>query len=235
MKKINSLLILSLLMVHVTFAQNAQSVKPENSSEPGRFGLGINLSTNGVGGQLAAKLSKNGRLAGRLEGRYLTTSMNNFETEVSGRKLVANATLTLGSVGAMFDYHPFGNAFKITAGYALLLNDVSAVAVTKDSTKYGEISIPPGELGDINFGLTVKPSPYIGLGFGRAIPKKRFGFTFEIGAYYTGSPEISFVSTGMLEPTSANEAVLKENFSGLTWWPVMNLGFNFRLGKIENK
>jgi len=198
------------------------------------FGAGLNLSTNGIGAQVAYSILDNGKLAARLEGRYLSIGLNNYEAAVSGTKLVADATVKLGSIGAMVDYHPFGNAFKLVAGYALLLNDVSAVAITKDSSKFGDVAIPPNEVGDIKFGMTVKPSPYIGLGFGRSVPDKRFGFSFEIGTYYTGSPEITFKTTGMLEPTSANEPILRENLSGLTWWPVMNFGFNFKIGKINN-
>ncbi|MCG9879434.1 MAG: hypothetical protein MH472_02440 [Bacteroidia bacterium] len=231
-KGLYSAITLAYILLNGVNAQNTGVTQP--IPQAGKFGIGLNLSTNGVGGQLAVGLSKNGKFNGRLEGRYFSTDLTNYEAEIGGTKLVANATVKLGSIGAMFDYHPFGNAFKITAGYALLLNDVSATAITKDSTKFGEISVPPNEVGDIQFGLNVKPSPYLGIGFGRAIPKKRFGFTFEIGAYYTGAPEVSFKSTGMLEPTSANEPILRENLSGLTWWPVMNFGFNFRLGKIEN-
>lgn len=234
-KRLYSAFAVALLLLNNISAQETEVFKPEGGANNIQLGVGLNLSTNGIGGQLAASFLKNGKLAARLEGRYLTTSLNNYEAAVSGTKLVANATVKLGSIGAMVDYHPFGNGFKLTAGYALLLNDISAVAITKDSTKYGDISIPPNEVGDISFGLSVKPSPYIGLGFGRAVPKKRFGFTFEIGAYYTGAPEVTFKSTGMLEPTSANEPILRENLSGLTWWPVMNFGFNFRLGKIDKQ
>ncbi|MFN4082582.1 MAG: hypothetical protein ACK4K9_03020 [Bacteroidia bacterium] len=212
-------------------AQKTETFGDANSKKG--FGIGINLSTNGIGGQVAYSFLNNGKLNGRLEARTLSLKMNDYEADINGTKLVADVTVKLGSVGAMIDFHPFGNAFKVTGGYAILLNDISGLAITKDSTKFGDISIPPDEVGTISFGMNVKGSPYIGIGFGRAVPKKRFGFTFEVGSYYTGAPNVTFKTTGMLEPTSANEPTLRKNLSGLTWWPVMNLGFNFRLGKIN--
>ena len=42
---------------------------------------------------------------------------------------------------------------------------------------------------DASLGIN-KVRPYLGIGFGRAIPTKRFGFQFEIGAWMHGSPTL---------------------------------------------
>jgi len=193
--------------------------------------IGANLSTNGIGLQLAHTLNKSGSLAARVGGSYLAIKQENLEVPVDGTTLIADIDAKVGSIGVMLDWHPFNNAFKITGGFAMLLNDIQANAITKDSTKQGDIMIPPDEVGVITFGLKAKASPYIGIGFGRAIPKTRFGFTFEVGSFYTGAQDVTFKATGMLEPSSANEPILQENLSGINWWPVMNFGFNFRLTK----
>lgn len=201
-----------------------------NCTDPG-LGMGLNLSTNGIGLQVAHTLTKKGNVAARLEGRYLRVQQENMEIDLDGTKLIADLDTKVGSLGLMVDWHPFNNAFKITGGFAMLLNDISGTAITKDSTKQGDIMIPPDEVGTITFGMKASASPYIGIGFGRAIPKSRFGFTFEVGSYFTGAQDVTFKATGMLEPSSVNEAVLQDNLSGLNWWPVMNFGFNFRLTK----
>ncbi len=216
-------------------AQTASTPNPSSSetkicTDKG-LGLGVNLSTNGIGLQLAHTLTKSGNLAARVEGRYLAIKRENLEVDLDGTKLIADIDTKVGSIGVMLDWHPFKNAFKITGGFAMLFNDIGATAITKDSTEQGDIMIPPDEVGVITFGLKAKASPYIGIGFGRAIPKTRFGFTFEVGSYFTGAQDVTFKATGMLEPSSANEPILQENLSGLTWWPVMNFGFNFRLTK----
>lgn len=41
--------------------------------------------------------------------------------------------------------------------------------------------------------------PYLGLGFGRLIPKKRFGARFEIGAQFEGKPVVYADGVGDLQ------------------------------------
>lgn len=201
---------------------------------PGRagFGLGINFSTNGPGIDLAKSFGKKGRLAVRLAGNYMAIGVKDYIFKLDQTELVINADIKLGSLGAIIDLHPFANAFKISAGYSVLLTEVKVTALTKDSTKQGDVMISPAEIGQIDAGITIKPSIYLGMGFGRAVPRKRVGFTFEVGAYFIKHPDLSFKVSGMLEPTSSQEKVLQDNLSGLSWLPVMNFGMNFRLGKL---
>lgn len=195
------------------------------------IGFGINFATNGLGIDLAKNLTQKGRLALRLSGNYLPVSVKNQEFTMDQTALLINADVKLGSIGAILDIHPFGGAFKVSAGYSILLTEISATAITKDSTKQGDIMIPPAEVGIIKTGITFKPSPYIGMGIGRAVPKRRVGFTMEVGAYYIEQPKLSFKATGMLEPTSSQESVLQNNLKGLSWLPVLNMSLNFRLSK----
>lgn len=49
----------------------------------------------------------------------------------------------------------------------------------------------PAEKGDVKAYAKVKGfRPYVGLGFGRAVPKKRIGCQFDLGVQFWGSPEI---------------------------------------------
>ncbi len=195
------------------------------------IGFGINFSSNGVGINLAKNLTQKGRFAIRLYGTYMPYSIKNMAFDLDKTALVINADIKLGSIGAILDIHPFGGPFKISAGYAMLLTQINATALTRDSTKQGDIMIPPDEVGKITTGITFNPSPYVGIGFGHAVPRGRVGFNFEFGAYYVGQPKLDFKVSGMLEPTSSQESVLQNNLKGLSWLPVLNMGFNFRLTK----
>lgn len=54
-----------------------------------------------------------------------------------------------------------------------------------------QYKIPINEDGNVTGGLKVSGfRPYLGLGFGRAIPKNRIGFRFEIGASFQGKPKV---------------------------------------------
>ena len=55
----------------------------------------------------------------------------------------------------MLDYHPFGNSFKLTTGFAILLNEVHNVAKLRDSSVQGNIKISPDEVGSINIDYSI--------------------------------------------------------------------------------
>jgi len=77
------------------------------------------------------------------------------------------------------------------------------------------------------------------------VPKKRVGFSFEIGFYYTGIPTIKTKATKMLEPISTRQyPVLVDDWyygnspdllhDELSFLPVINCGLNIKLGKIKS-
>lgn len=238
MKKLNSLLLLTyLFLANLGLAQTAQNnIVLHNGNLKHSRGLGLNLSTNGFGIQLAHSILKNGKLLARLEGRYYHAEISNHEIYFNGIKMHVNGFIKRGSIGILIDYHPFKNSFKFTTGFSILLNEVKNVAKSKDSVQFGDLTISPDEIGSINIDYKVEPSPYFGIGYGRAIPKKRFGITAEIGFYYVNTPKINYNGTGLLETTnprniSVNNLFVKDvyNFPII---PVYNLGLNIRLGKI---
>ena len=54
----------------------------------------------------------------------------------------------------------------------------------------GGVGIPIDSNGDIDGGFKVKGfRPYVGLGFGRALPKNRLAFNFELGVQFEGKPK----------------------------------------------
>ncbi|OYU94275.1 MAG: hypothetical protein CFE21_16955 [Bacteroidetes bacterium B1(2017)] len=194
--------------------------------------IGLIISTDGVGLQFAQNLNAKKNLAIRVGGMYIPYTLSNFAYNFDGTDLLINGDIKLGAFQAIFDYHPFSNAFKLSGGAAYMLSAISATAMVKDSVKQGDISISPDEVGKIDVGLKVGPiCPYVGLGFGRAVPRSRFSFNFELGAYYINQPQVSFKASGMLEPTSSQQKVLQDNMSGYNWLPIMNFGFNFKIGK----
>jgi hypothetical protein len=113
------------------------------------------------------------------------------------------------------------------------MSKVTSTAQLRDSTPQGDIQISPDEVGQIK--AEIKPSsniaPYLGIGFGRAIPKNRVGVSFEIGTYYMGSPNVDFYCTKMLEPTSSMKTVLTDNLSPNQWLPRISLSINVKLTK----
>jgi len=74
---------------------------------------------------------------------------------------------------------------------------------------------------------TVKP--YLGLGFGRAIPKSHLGVAFEIGAFYQGTPALKSDSPDIQNLINGELSGLTEVLNKLSIYPVVSLKLNFRL------
>ena len=216
---------------------SATSVLVEDKLGSHAWGASLNLTSNGIGVELSRSLTTNRKLVARIGGNYLAYDLKDFPynngSKAKPQYLLANANIVLGSIGAYIDWHPFGNAFKLTGGVAYLMSKVTSTAQLRDSTPQGDIQISPDEVGQIK--AEIKPSsniaPYIGIGFGRAIPKNRVGVSFEMGTYYMGSPNVDFYCTKMLEPTSSMKTVLSDNLSPNQWLPRLSLSINIKLTK----
>lgn len=240
--KVYSLLATSMLAVQL-MAQTPAAKPVETATPPlpetnkagtNGVGFGLMFGSDGAGVSLGKCISKQGKMYVQLSGSYAPITLSEFPYSFSGKDVVIDADVKLGSISAILEYHPFGNAFKLSAGAAYMLTKINAVAFVKDSAKQGDIMISPKEVGDIQFGISTNPiCPYVGIGFGRAVPRKRVAFNFEIGSYYLNKPILNFKTTGMLEPTSTQEDVMSSNLSTYKWMPSLKMGLIFKLGKLE--
>ena len=59
------------------------------------------------------------------------------------------------------------------------------------AAKLGDYNLMPDDNGNANAYIKVNNiRPYVGLGFGRAVPKSRVGFQFDLGAQFWGNPKV---------------------------------------------
>lgn len=108
----------------------------------------------------------------------------------------------------------------------------------KVGVKLGNYFLEPNKDGVIKTSLEVNAlRPYIGIGFGRAVPTKhRFACNFDLGFQFWGTPKIylegdngkKHLDKSDLAPESAK--ALKK-LSETTFWPVLNVRCAFRLFK----
>jgi hypothetical protein len=116
-------------------------------------------------------------------------------------------------------------------GVYFLKNEISGnVFYTKD-LKLNDMVITASEVGAMKGTYTTasKIAPYIGVGLGRTVPKKRIGLSLDLGAIYKGEPMLDIVATGLLKGNESNEAILNRNFKPLQWHPVVNLRLAVKL------
>jgi hypothetical protein len=185
-----------------------------------RSAIGISAGLPGFGLDYAYNINR----SLNLRVGFLAFSLSDFNTDldISGQSVNVNANLNSTVFDLMLEYHPTTNkAFKLVAGLSYLDNvGVNTLVLLNDDIGYGDLIIDNEEIGDIDITLDYTGiAPYLGFGFGRAVPKKRAGFSIELGAYYAGGPDVTIEASGMLENTSEEEQELEDNLSSYSWIP----------------
>ncbi len=103
------------------------------------------------------------------------------------------------------DFYPFPkSSFFVTGGFSFGGKEVITVTGTADEETMKYIDLGYKFAADLDgYDLKIDDNgqvrataevsgfrPYLGLGFGRLIPKNRVGFRFEIGAQFQGKPKL---------------------------------------------
>lgn len=141
---------------------------------------------------------------------YLPQPIDFYDVPVQGKLNMIN-----GKVMINFFPIPLGSNFHITVGAFFGKSDVVEVYNTIDGQlapineantlirdnnlpfdeiglKLGDYLLTPDANGNVKATLKTNGfKPYVGLGFGRAVPKiKRVSFKFDLGAMFWGTPEV---------------------------------------------
>jgi hypothetical protein len=202
-----------------------------------RIGISLNAGTLGVGLEASTSLTSN--LAVRVGADGLLFPYNyNYEGNTVGIpytvKLKAEAKLFNGH--AFVDFFPFPSSFPfhLTAGVVAGTPQIITVSGTPGAgevVEIGDISIDPGVEGKVEASLKVNSvKPYVGIGFGRSVPRSHVGFKCELGAMYQGTPQIEVV-TGKLLEGQVNEKLSNFNklLKNFNMYPVLKLQVIFAL------
>ena len=150
----------------------------------------------------------------------------------------------------LLDYHP-GGVFHFTAGFFIGTTKIGAKGYFADSNNKKSVPLPgknwPSVKIDDNTRMEFKDGkaevglqignhvkPYFGLGLGRAVPKKRVSFKFELGVLYQGNTyearqnnKIYDLSTSTQEEFRDIDDILSEPYFG--FWPQMNFQLSYRI------
>ncbi len=144
------------------------------------------------------------------------------------------------------EIRPWANWFYVAAGTAYIDNDydLQGRAAGSDTIKInGEnyVAATPNGVGSVTGTMKYKNNlaPYLGLGLSPSITD-RFGVFGEVGAYYTGNPEVrlnannlTYAGTGIDPNGSAQQAANVDankirNDDKYEWLPVAKVGLSFR-------
>ena len=161
------------------------------------------------------------------------------DVSVNGTKYDADLDNNVAYLNA--EIRPWANWFYMAAGvgyidskYELKGRPGSDGEIRIDGKTYG------AEVGDVvgrlKYGNDI--APYVGIGFSPAITN-RWGVFGELGAFYTGNPDVNLYNTGnagaldVNGTTTAGQALANErdklrNDDKYEWLPVAKLGVSFR-------
>lgn len=224
MRKIITTILLSML---ICGSQYAQEEMEKDSLKVRKNAFGVSLGT-GYGFSYSRTWIQN-KLYLTASYNALPYSIEDFEQEINGEDMLADAKLDFQNFDVKLSYHPFANAFKLVGGIGFFSsNNINVFATFKNNITVGEVVFNAEDSGnlDINFDWS-RTTPFLGFGFGRAVPNKRLGFAVDFGTYFSSSPEITLDATGIIEQTQDQEALLNESFESFKFIPYASFKLSY--------
>ncbi|HBT11451.1 MULTISPECIES: hypothetical protein [Leeuwenhoekiella] len=221
-------LLLTLLLCIPLFTNAQMSIAlldPSASEFEPRYALAINGSSLGGGLEVARSISEKFNLRIRANSfnfknlDYSVDIGNTGTLDLSGNARMLETDLSL-------EFLPFKKAsFKLVGGLGYFFNALGSVnALYAQPVNFGQITITPDQFGTADLKLDYSGlSPYLGLGFGRAVPKNRVGLSVELGTFYLSEPDLIIDATKMLSPLADQAPSIELNISDYRWYPFLNL------------
>lgn len=184
-------------------------VQPAAAGNSG-VALGLKGGTLGAGVEATVRLTDklNFRMGGNQYSKEETAKEDDIEYEIE---------LNLSSAAALFDWHPFGGVFRVTAGALLNGNELEFEARPAVEYIIGDTTYDLGEVGRLEGKVDFDDvAPYASIGWGNAVGKnKNITFSFEIGAVFQGKPEVDLTATGSLSTNAAFQAEMQKEEDNL--------------------
>jgi len=160
----------------------------------------------------------------------------------------ADMTAALGLVNGklLVDFYPLKRKFHLTGGFFVGKSDLVSITgklaqaaevfTVMENHGYDDFSdfmdeynITFRDIKDINAALTVSSiKPYLGFGFGRAIPKRLINVKFEMGALFWGTPELTSKNKNIQELIDGELGGMNDVMKKLSVYPVISLKVNFK-------
>lgn len=189
----------------------------------------VTAGTMGIGPEVGVRF--NDHLGVRAAAGFLNADGT---AESDGEKY--DAKLRLKSYGAMVDVHPFGGAFRLSAGARINRSRVDVGLTPSGETTIGEEDYTAAEVGRISGRANVKKfAPALTFGWAG---KNRRGFYVgtEFGVLFQGAYRIErFQSSGTLRDDPAFQAALErervslqKDVDKVKVWPIAQLALGWR-------
>ncbi len=189
--------------------QSFAQLDPDEMGFFNHVSIGVSAGTDGIGIDLGAPLGTH--FATRVGVSFFPSVKYKFDVNAGSNnagifvkdKVDLEGKLDMTNFKLLFDYYPsLNSSFRITAGAFIgadkiisVYNDGPFIAnpayYGTAGVKLGDYRITSDAQGNVSADLKVnKFKPYLGIGFGRAVPRKRIGLAFDLGVQFWGSPGV---------------------------------------------
>jgi hypothetical protein len=191
------------------------------------------VGSQGIGGDIVKDFAPN--FNGRLNVNWYNYTLNDFTTN----SVAMDIKLQLLTFGALVDWFPMDNGFRLAAGAYINMNKITAqdklaaaTAVTVNGTLYPAVT-------DLSLDVAFNTlAPYIGLGYGNPMNSgSAWTFSLDLGLMYQGDPKVTFASTDAvfvgttaIADLNAETAVridANNDSQWLKWYPVVAVGVSY--------
>ena len=192
--------------------------------------VGAKVSTLGLGGE--GEMSITDSIGVRVGINYYTYSFSAPEGAIN-----YDFDLNLMSVPILVDWHPLKGSFRLTGGAIYNGNNFEASANYIGTIDIGGTVYSAADAGVVKADIEFNSfAPYLGFGWDTTFGDEGgFGFSFDAGAMFQGSPDASFTTTGLLasDPTfmadlATEDQELQDAMDNFTIYPVVGFGINYR-------
>jgi hypothetical protein len=204
--------------------------------------LGIQAGSNALGGiDFAINVAK--FLNIRVGYNYMAAAKPNYKPNLSSfgldfkeiQDVVNVATkVNFSNANLIAEFLPTKKQrlrLAVGLGYMLGSNNIEGKMTTSASVRKDGFEITPSDIGSLSITAATKSKvlPYLGIGFGRIVPKKRVSFSIDLGTYYMNSLQFKVIGTEMLSDNAHNGDIITRNLSPYKWYPVGNMRLGIRL------
>ena len=148
-----------------------------------------------------------------------------------GSEFRIDAKATYSNLHLLYEYQPFKKIkkIKLITGFGYFINATTSAKLSpNEAFDAGVTTLTPEEIGDLTININSKGfAPFLGLGFFKSIPKKRFNLNFDLGTYFLQKPLVTVIGTKLLDNNEEIGTTLTENLKEYRWLPVLQINLNY--------
>ena len=200
-------------------------------AQDGRFAVGGNLGTPGVGAELQYKL--NDSFVVRGGGDWM-----NFGYDHTYSGIDYDAKLKTGTGGLFLDWHPMQGGFFVSGGGYFGERKARLSGTPTGPTQIGDITYTPAQIGTIRGDVEMsKAQPFVGLGWDNTFSGDGgWGFRVLGGVSFSDKPKVDLTASG---GTLSNDPIfqtelqreednVRDDAKGFKYFPVAQVGLTYR-------